>query len=184
MTHARLAEHRNAHARCTAGVKLGADPLAARLSVCAKLQVCYPQRTTSLGFSTTTGSSPGTPYSKSSSAAAPGTQPDAAGVCTEPRPGVLLPRAYPTPWPTPAAYYPLSKVKRSWQCSERFADPTCPAALAEHVTLCSLQCRLQAEAEWETCAFFGCHSSTAGHPPVLTDRCRSVFFGRSMHRHG
>jgi hypothetical protein len=72
------------------------------------VQVCYPKIRAVLGFGTT--NSPGAPYSTSAAAAAPGTQPDSSGVCAQPQPGVIVPRAYPTPWPTPAAYYPLSKV--------------------------------------------------------------------------
>lgn len=87
------------------------------------LQVCYPRRwlhpyTQPGPYSTSTTASSRTaaptitspPYSEAAVAAAPGRQPDASGMCADPQPGVLLPRAYPTPWPTPAAYYPLAEV--------------------------------------------------------------------------
>lgn len=49
-------------------------------------------------------------YAAAAASVRRGVQPDATGVCAVPHPGVLLPRAFPTPWPTPLAYFPLSQV--------------------------------------------------------------------------
>jgi hypothetical protein len=36
------------------------------------------------------------------------------GWCSPAIPGLLLPRSYPTPWPTPLAYFPLTQVGVVW----------------------------------------------------------------------
>lgn len=88
-------------------------------------QVCYPRKRTVFTSSAATPSATGTstssissnsftstpPYTDTAASAAPGTQPDASWFCApSPPPGVLISRSYPTPWPTPAAYYPLTQV--------------------------------------------------------------------------
>ena len=36
------------------------------------------------------------------------------GLCAPPVSGLLLPKSYPTPWPTPLAYFPLTEVGWVW----------------------------------------------------------------------
>jgi hypothetical protein len=76
-------------------------------------QVCYPSY---VGLpldamDTSSSSSSSASYASAAAAARHGSQPDAVGVCAAHQPGLLLPRAYPTPWPTPVAYFPLSQVR-------------------------------------------------------------------------
>ncbi|KAF8057891.1 PRY3 [Scenedesmus sp. PABB004] len=68
-----------------------------------RAQVCYP------AFDWAFDPGPRGSYDAAAAASRRGSQPDAAGVCASAPPGVLLPRSYPTPWPTPLAYFPLAR---------------------------------------------------------------------------
>jgi hypothetical protein len=84
--------------------------------LCAS-QVCYPSYVglpldaMDTSSSSSSSSSSGASYASAAAAARHGSQPDAVGVCAAHQAGLLLPRAYPTPWPTPVAYFPLSQVR-------------------------------------------------------------------------
>jgi hypothetical protein len=80
------------------------------------LQLCYPSYVGLPLDATDTTSSSSASYASAAAAARHGSQPDAIGVCAPHQPGLLLPRAYPTPWSTPVAYFPLSQVRHHVVC--------------------------------------------------------------------